>query len=149
MTGIWERLFIGSLQDAERLVRKNPCRIATVITLCEQSVEDKAEDVSYIHLPIEDDEPVPPDQFERVMDSIAVNIQGGNVLVNRALGLSRSTTLTAAYMHRVGYKHFNFSLAEIEQLRPIVELSDTLLGSVKENRHDDHGDESNPQNPAG
>ena len=93
----------------------------------------KAAGVRYIHLPIEDNEPVPPDQFERVMDSIAVNIQGGNVLINCVLGLSRSPTLTAAYMHRVGYKHFNFSLAEIERLRPIVDPSETLRGSVKEN----------------
>ena len=132
MTRVWERLFVGNLQDAERLARKNPSGIDTVITLCEQSVEDKAAGVRYIHLPIEDDEAVPSDQFEAVMDSIAVNIQDGNVLVHCALGLSRSPTLTAAYMHRVGYKHFNFSLAEIEQLRPIVEPSETLRSRVKE-----------------
>lgn len=132
MTRIWERLFIGSLQDAERLSHKNPCGIATVITLCEQCVKGKAAGVRYIHLPIEDDKAVPSDQFEAVMDSIAENIQDGTVLVHCALGLSRSPTLTAAYMHRVGYKHFNFAFAEIEQLRPIVEPSETLRSSVKE-----------------
>ena len=59
MTRIWERLFIGSLQDAERLSHKNPCGIATVISLCEQSVEGKAAGVRYIHLPIEDNKAVP------------------------------------------------------------------------------------------
>ena len=132
MTRIWERLFIGSLKDVERLARKNPCRIDTVITLCERCIEDKAADVRYIHLPIVDNEPVPSDQFERVMNAIAMNIGEGNVLVNCALGVSRSPTLTAAYMHRVGYKHFNFSLAEIEQLRPIAEPSEILRNSTKE-----------------
>jgi hypothetical protein len=66
MTRIWERLFVGSLADAERLSRKNPNRITTVISLCEQSVEDKAPHVCYVHLPIEDDEPLPVRQFNAV-----------------------------------------------------------------------------------
>ena len=88
MTRIWERLWVGGLTDAERLSRKNPNRIATVISLCEQGVESKEADVRYVHLPIEDDEPVPVRQFNAVMDAIAVNIRGGNVLVHCAVGLS-------------------------------------------------------------
>jgi hypothetical protein len=36
-------------------------------------------------------------------------------------------------MHRVSYKHFDAALAEIEQLRPIINPSHILLKSVKEN----------------
>src|SRR5208337_802164 len=114
MSRIWERLFLGSLQDAERLSRGNPNRISTVISLCEQSVEHKAKGVQFIHLPLEDDEPVPVRQFNAVMNAIAVSIPNGNVLLHCALGISRSPTLIAAYLHRVGYQNFDAAIAEIK-----------------------------------
>jgi protein-tyrosine phosphatase len=132
MTRIWERLFVGSLQDAERLSRKNPNRIATVIYFCEQCVEYKAENVRYIHLPIEDDEPLPMRQFDAVMDAMAMNIRKGVVLVNCGVGISRAPTLTAAYLHRVGYKNIDAAIEEIRQVRPIIDPSKVLLKSVKE-----------------
>jgi protein-tyrosine phosphatase len=132
MTRIWQRLYVGSLADAERLSRKNPNRIATVISLCEQSVERKAASILHIHLPIEDDEPVPVRQFEAVMSAVAVNIRRGNVLVHCAVGLSRSPTAVAAYLHRVGYKNIDAAIEEIRQVRPEIEPSRILLSSVKE-----------------
>jgi dual specificity phosphatase 12 len=133
MTRIWERLFVGSLQDAERLSRKNLNQIATVISLCEQCVELKAADVRYIHLPFEDDEPVPMRQFNAVMDAMAINIRKGTVLVNCGVGISRAPILTAAYLHLVGYKNIDAAIEEIRQLRPIIEPSQILMNSVKEN----------------
>ena len=75
MTQIWERLFLGNLANAGRLSLKNPNRIATVVSLSEQCVEKMAAGVRYVHLPIEDHEPVPVRQFNSVMDAIAVNIR--------------------------------------------------------------------------
>jgi|ERR1035437_3634188 protein-tyrosine phosphatase len=132
MTQIWERLFVGSLQDAERLSRKNPNRIATVISLSEQRVEEKAEDVRYIYLPIEDDEPLPLRQFDAVMEAITANIRSGIVLVQCGVGISRALTLTAAYMHSVGYKNFDAAIEEIRQVRPVIDPSTILVSSVKE-----------------
>jgi protein-tyrosine phosphatase len=132
MTQIWERLFVGCLADAERLSRKNPSRIATVISLSEQRVEDKAADVRFIHLPIEDDEPVPLRQFNEVMEAITANIRSGIVLVQCGVGISRAPILTAAYMHRVDYKSFDEATEEIRQVRPIINPSRILAISVKE-----------------
>jgi protein-tyrosine phosphatase len=132
MTQIWERLFVGRLQDAEQLSRKNPNRIATVISLSEQRVEDKAADMRYIYLPIEDDEPVPLCQFEAVMYAIASSIRSGVVLVQCGVDISRAPTLTAAYAHCVGYKHFDSAIDEIRQMRPIINPSTILVNSVKE-----------------
>ena len=131
MTQIWERLFLGSLADAQRLWRRNSNRIATVISLSEQCVEKKAAGVRYIYLPIEDDEPGPLRQFDAVMDAIAVNIRKGNVLVHCALGLSRSPTLTAAYLHRVGYMNIDAAIEEIRQVRPTIDPSNILLESIR------------------
>src|ERR1035441_10122049 len=132
MTRIWERLFIGSLQDAERLSRNNPIQIATVISLSEQCVERKAEDVRYIRLPIEDAEPVPMRQFNAVMDAMAMNIREGIVLLHCGLGVSRAPTLTAAFLHRTGDKTFDAAIEEIRHLRPSVDPSKILMSSVKE-----------------
>ena len=131
MTQIWERLFLGNLADAQRLSRRNSNRIATVISLSEQCVEKKAAGVRYIHLPIEDDEPVPVHQFDAVMDALALNIRQGNVLVHCGVGISRAPSLTAAYLHRVGYKHIDAAIEEIRQVRPIIEPSTTLLDSIR------------------
>jgi protein-tyrosine phosphatase len=132
ITQILERLFLEGLQDAERLSRNNPIQIATVISLSEQCVEHKAEDVRYIHLPMEDAEPVPMRQFEMVMKAIAEGIRTGKELVHCAVGFSRSPTLTAAYLHRVGYLNFNSAIEEIRQLRPTIDPSKILVSSVKE-----------------
>jgi hypothetical protein len=59
MTHIWERLFIGGLNDAKRLAKGNPNHIETVISLCEACVAPKRKGVNYIHMPIEDEQPVP------------------------------------------------------------------------------------------
>ena len=66
------------------------------------------------------------------MDAIAESFRIGNVLVHCAAGSSRSPALTAAYMHRVGYKHFDAALGEIERLRPSVDPSKILVRSIKE-----------------
>jgi protein-tyrosine phosphatase len=133
MTQIWERLFIGCLADAERLARKNPNGIAAVISLCEQCVEDKAANIRYVCLPIEDDEPVPVRQFNAVINALAVNISQGVVLLHCGLGISRAPTLAAAYLHRTGYKNFDAAIEEIRQFRPNIEPSQILMTSVKEN----------------
>ena len=132
MTRIWERLYLGSLTDADRLSRSNSSQIATVISVSEQCVEHKTGKVHYIHLPIEDDKPVPVHQFNAVINALAVNISQGVVLLHCGLGISRAPTLAAAYLHRTGYKNFDAAMEEIRQVRPSVDPSKILMSSVKE-----------------
>ena len=49
MTKIWERLYLGSLKDAEQLVRSNPQRITTVVSLCREQAVHRAPKITYIH----------------------------------------------------------------------------------------------------
>jgi protein-tyrosine phosphatase len=132
MTQIWERFFLGSLVDAQRLAKVNPYHIDTVISLSEISVETKRPGVNYVHLPIEDDRPVPVGKFDSVMDAIAENVRWGTILVYCGFGISRAPTLTAAWMHVVGYKNIDAAMAEIGQMRPMIDPSKILLDSVKE-----------------
>jgi protein-tyrosine phosphatase len=132
MTQIWERLYIGGLTDAERLARGNPNNIDTVISLCEECVTSKRRGVNYVHIPIEDDCPIPIGKFDAVIDAIAENIRWGTVLVNCGVGLSRAPTMTAAWMHVVGYKNIDAAIEEIRAVRPIIYPSTILVSSVKE-----------------
>ena len=133
MTRIWERLYIGGLVDAEELADENTNDITTVISLSEIPVQTRREDVKYVHLPIEDDVPVPVRQFYGVMDAIRKNIRWGTVLLHCGMGVSRAPSLAAAYMAAVGYKGIDAALKEIRKVRPFIHPSSTLVTSLKEN----------------
>lgn len=82
MTQVWERLFLGSLADAEDLAEANPHSVSTVITVSESPVRSKREDVLYVHIPIDEAKPVPVRRFDAVIDAVAENIRWGTVLVH-------------------------------------------------------------------
>src|ERR1035437_2779480 len=133
MTQVWERLYVGSLADAEELADDNPDGITTVISLSEVAVQTRREEVNYVHLPIEDDVPVPVRQFYGVMDAIRKNIRWGTLLLHCGMGVSRAPSLAAAYMAAVGYKGIDAALKEIRKVRPFIHPSSTLVNSLKEN----------------
>jgi protein-tyrosine phosphatase len=132
MTQVWERLFLGGLNDAKRLAKSNPNHICTVISLCEACVASKRPGVAYVHIPIEDEEPVPVGDFDSIMDAIAENVRWGTVLVHCGVGISRAPSMTAAWMHVTGYKNIDAAVEEIRQMRPFISPSTVLLDSVKE-----------------
>jgi protein-tyrosine phosphatase len=132
MTQVWERLFVGGLNDAKRLAKGNPNHIDTVISLCEGCVTSKRPGVNYIQIPIVDEQPVPVGDFDRIMDAIAENIRWGIVLVHCGVGISRAPSMTAAWMHVAGYKNLDAAIEEIRAMRPFISPSTILLSSVKE-----------------
>jgi protein-tyrosine phosphatase len=133
MTQVWERLFIGGIADAEQLADANPSGITTVVSLSEIPVEAKRRDIKYLHLPIEDDVPVPVRQFYGVMDAIRKNIRWGTVLLHCGVGVSRAPSLAAAYMDAVGCMGIDAAIKEIRQVRPFIHPSTELVESLKEN----------------
>jgi protein-tyrosine phosphatase len=130
---VWERLWVGGLADADELAAGNPHGITTVVSLSEIPVEAKRKGVNYLHIPIEDGEPVPIRQFYVIMDAIRKNIRWGTVLLHCGVGVSRAPSLAAAYMDAVGYKGIDAAIKEIRQMRPFIHPSSTLLKSIKEN----------------
>jgi protein-tyrosine phosphatase len=133
MTQIWERLFIGGIADAEELAAGNPSGITTVISLSEIPVESKRRGICYLHLAVEDAEPVPVQQFDRILDAVSENIRWGRVLLHCSLGISRAPSLAAAYMDAVGCMGINAAIKEIRQMRPFIHPSTVLVESLKEN----------------
>lgn len=132
MSRLCSRLFLGGIKDAERLAAANPAGITAVISLCEEEVLPRRQDIKYVRIPIDDARPVPLPQFEAVMSAIAEHIRGGRVLLHCGAGMSRAPIFAAAWMHRVGYRDIESALLEIADLRPVIDPSPVLLKSVKE-----------------
>lgn len=76
MTRIWDRLYLGSLEDAAQLAAENPFGITSVVSLCSHKVPHKASGVSYAHVPIADSRPISARQFDAVMAAIAHCVGG-------------------------------------------------------------------------
>ena len=131
MTRIWERLYIGSRIDAERLAKSNPCAIATVISLCEEPVIRRAPAINYLHHPTMDDHSLVQAALDAILDAIAENIRWGTVLLHCGSGISRAPIFAAAWMDAVGYKSLETALEEIAERRPIIAPSSTLLTAVR------------------
>lgn len=132
LTQIWERLFLGSLYDAERLGKANPHGIGTVVSLSATLPCNTRPEITYVHLHVEDAQAIPVDQFTAIIGAIAENIRRGKVFIHCDGGISRAPVIVSAYLHLVGYADFDTALEEIAELRPIVAPSAILLASVRE-----------------
>ena len=131
VTKIWERLYLGSLKDAEQLARSNPQGITTVVSLCRERIVHRTSKITYIHIPIADSRPISALKFEDNMFAVAIGVRRGNLLVHCLAGKSRSPILVAAWLDRCGYAGIDKALSQIAELRDLAP-SDTLLASVKE-----------------
>ena len=120
MTKIWERIYVGSLKDAEQLARSNPRRIATVVSLCKDQATQRAPKVIYMHIPIADARPISEQKFEDIMFAITLGLRQGNLLVHCLQGMNRSPIMIAAWMDRCGYAGIEQSLSEIAKLRDLA-----------------------------
>src|SRR5258708_13386212 len=69
VTKIWERLYLGSLKDAEQLARSNPQRITTVVSLCREQAIHRAPKITYIHIPIPASPPILTQKFKDIFFS--------------------------------------------------------------------------------
>lgn len=130
LTQVWERLFIGGLDDAEALADANPLGITTVITLCREAVPAKAKGINYLRFPMREAMPLPTGRFDGIIDALWENIRWGKVLIHSLSGADRAPVLAAAWMHAVGCKGIDAALADIGRLRT-VKPDPALLQSVK------------------
>jgi hypothetical protein len=131
VTKIWERLYLGSLNDAAQLARSNPRRIATVISLCRQKAVGRVPKITYIHIPIPDAAAIPAQKLEDILYAMAIGLRRGSVLVHCREGMNRSPILVAAWMDRCGYAEIDRALSEIAKRRDLAP-SRALLTSVRD-----------------
>lgn len=131
-TRVWERLYLGSLVDAEKIARSNPFEITTVVSLCPQQIYTKGKGIHYIQIPVTDACPITAPKFDLIMACVDEGIRKGRVLLHCGAGVSRSPIFAAAWIHRRGYRNFDLALKEIAELRPVIDPCAELCASVKE-----------------
>jgi protein-tyrosine phosphatase len=130
VTKIWERLYVGSLKDAEQLAGSNPRHISTVVSLCKDQAIRRAPKLIYMHIPIADANPISEQKFEDIMFAINLGVRQGNLLVHCLQGMNRSPIMIAAWMDRCGYAGVEKALSEIAKRRDLAP-SRILLTSVQ------------------
>jgi predicted protein tyrosine phosphatase len=131
VTKIWWRLYLGSMFDAQRLGEANPHGLTHVVSLSENAPITTHSEITYVHLPVEDEVAIPPARFNAIMDAISNNIRRGRLLVHCGSGISRGPIMAAAYLHAVGYKEFDAALEDIALLRGFISPSAILLAGVR------------------
>ena len=115
MNRVWERLYLGDWDDAEKLAKSNPNHITTVVTVCEDAVISRARRVNYLHFAIADSRAIPVAKLDAILDAIGENIRWGKVLINCGAGMSRAPIVTAAWMDACGYKNVEAALEELAE----------------------------------
>ena len=130
-TRVWDRLYLGSLVDAEKIAHSNQLEITTVVSLCSQQVFTRGTGIHYIHIPVLDACPIAAPKFDMIMACIDEGIRKGSVLLHCASGVSRSPVFAAAWMHQCRYRNFDLALKEIAELRPVIDPCVELCASVK------------------
>jgi protein-tyrosine phosphatase len=130
VTRIWERLYLGSFNDAAQLAAENPIGISAVVSLCSHKVPHKAKGISYTRIVIADSSPISARQFDAVMAAIAEGVRHGKLLIHCVAGVNRSPIMAAAWLHRCGCLNLVAALVAIRERRPIIDPSPVLLRSV-------------------
>lgn len=130
-TRILDRLFLGSMEDAEALLRANPNQISTVITLCREPVRHRVLGIRYVHLPVRDGRAIAIARLSAILSSIEEGIVNGVVLIHCGAGMSRSPAVVAAYLDHIGFRTFEQALKYLEELRPVVAPSRALVQSIE------------------
>lgn len=131
ITKIFERLFLGDVDNANQLGASNPLGITSVVTLCSERPAPRRTGINYVRLPLRDGCPVPPEMLQVVEAAIREGVRTGKVLVHCVSGVSRSPVMVALYVHQVGYKDFDSALRWIQELRPVVYPSPEVMESVR------------------
>ena len=125
------RLFLGSAADAEWLAKYNVHQIRTVITMCEDRVEQRAPDIRYLHFPVRDAHPIPIAFLNAILEAIYQAVAQGAVLVHCREGISRAPALVAAFLDQTGSVRFEEAIRFLAMLRPEIAPSPSLIRGIK------------------
>jgi protein-tyrosine phosphatase len=131
MTRVFERLYVGSSHDADRLAVTNPDGITAVLNLNTEPNQHWRDGITYVFFPIHEFERISALRFEGLMMTIGQLIRAGTVFLHCAEGSSRSPVVAAVYMHLIGFMSFNDALSHLRTLRPVVAPSNLIVERAK------------------
>ena len=119
---------LGSRFEAENARLLTLYRIDAVLSLVQANVPAP---VAVLNLTIDDGLPIPPGVLERAIAFLSgCAARNQRVLVHCEMGLSRSPTVLAAYLVEHERIPFDRAIAEMRQVRPLVQPHPALVRSV-------------------
>jgi hypothetical protein len=139
ITEVFPRLFVGGYIQASRLAQENPSGIQAVLDVSTDAPWEEAPPyveapgIVYAHIPFHDGEEIPDQKLWDCLQFLAEqhSRHANRVLVHCAAGISRSVTITAAFMHSTHIMDFTVALDYIKQRRPVANPAPAVLVSAK------------------
>lgn len=136
MNRVLDRLWVGGSSDLDSEVPLAALGFVAVVD-ARDGQRPQVPGVEVHRLANRDGDPWSPDALDAAYDFIASRIRRGRVLVACAAGMSRSVSLAAGYLSRVGYDAptaFEAVRAARPQARPVAAMLDAALASAVESR---------------
>jgi protein-tyrosine phosphatase len=139
MSKICDRLYVSGYVQASRLSTDNPLGIQSVLDVSTDASWEhsnpyvESPDIVYAHIPFHDGEEIPEEAFWACMNFLYNRyLQGDNVLIHCAAGISRSITIAASFMHYAHIMQFADALECIKIQRPVANPAIAVLRSAKQ-----------------
>lgn len=132
MSQVSHRLWVGGCKCASDLAKFNPAKITAVLNVNQAPDEPQSPDIVYMHIPFDDGAEIPHRQFVKCLGWLDFMYENGHtILIHCAAGISRSVTITAAFMHYEGLTDFDDALNQIRLRRPVASPAPAVLRSAK------------------
>ena len=137
---IMDRLYVGDIWSAQELATNgNPLGITAVLDVSTEPAYAKAPGVLYRHVPFGDNAAIPEWKFKECMDFLTEQwLEGKTILIHCQMGISRSVSITASFMHysRIAYDelrlgNFKRVVKFIQQRRPGANPAWQVLDSCR------------------
>lgn len=129
---ITSRIFISGYAEAAKLATSNPYQISAVLNVHQEPDIQQDPSIVYIHIPFNDGEEIPQQQFVHCLVWLKFMYENGHTLaIHCAAGISRSVIITASFMHYMELLDFNIALEHIKKTRPIANPAPATLISAK------------------
>jgi protein-tyrosine phosphatase len=129
---IHPRLFVSGQAQANHLAQYNPHGITAVLNLHHEPDIHLNPKIVYEHEPFPDGAEIPPKAFLKCMRWLKAMYDAKHtILIHCAAGISRSVTVTCAFMHYHGLMEFSNALNQVKTARPIANPAVRTLNSAK------------------
>lgn len=131
MERVLDRLWIGSTED----FRAPLASLGFVAVLdLRDGKHPPCEGIETHRLDNRDGDPWQPDQIENALNFVAAHLRGGKVLIACAAGMSRSASMTIAFLVRTGWdtpSAFELVRAARPRIAPATKMLFSVLNVVK------------------
>ncbi len=129
MNFVTPMLAVGSRDDALNSLTLRRHKIGAILSLAE--IAPPATIDCHHYLEMSDRVPVPPRLIQQAVDYLeSCTARGLRVLIHCQMGISRSPTLAACFLHQTAGMPLCDALKHLKEVRPQVAPHPTLLASV-------------------